>query len=72
MMVRAILVSVSRRVGILLLQFWVFCMTRRVAIGFLLQVCSDGFVEVDACLVCQADEHKKDVGHFVGEIVGVV
>lgn len=47
-------------------------MTRRVACGFLLQVRLDGFVEVDARLVREANEHKKDVRHFVGEIVGVV
>lgn len=47
-------------------------MTLCVAFSFLFQVCLDGFVEIDACLVREADQYKKDIGHFVGEIVGVV
>jgi len=46
--------------------------TRRVASRVVFEVSLDGLVEVDACLVCQADQDKQDVGQLVGEIVGVV
>lgn len=43
---------------VLLLQFWVFRVARRVSLRFFLQVRLHGFVEIDTCLVREANKHK--------------
>ena len=48
-----------------LLQFLIVLMAVTVALGFLFEVFLEGFGEVNARLIGEADDYKKHIGQFI-------
>ena len=52
----------------MLLQFGVLLVALAVAFGLLVEVALQCIGQVNASLVCQADEYKKHVGQLVAQV----
>lgn len=53
-------------------QLVIFLVTIRIAFSFFGEVALHGIFEVDACLVCEADDDKEHIRQFVGELLVAV